>query len=132
MKNYWQKFPSLPRQYQGQVRYLHHSSNIQFPVPINPIVSIPASSEIISDPGLQSMQERLSAIRQPSSGPFIPPVSRAPQGFNFGQDGKTSVPPIFKMGSVKTTPPEKHVHFQTGIKADTNANFEPKDKTEWY
>ena len=104
----------------------------QFPVPINPTVSIPASSEIISDPGLQSMQERLSAIRQPGSGPFIPPASRAPQGFNFGQDGQTSVPPIFKMGSVKTSPPEKHVHFQTGIKVDTNANFEPKDKTEWY
>ena len=36
------------------------------------------------------------------------------------------------MGSVKTSPPEKHVHFQTGIEADTNTNFEPKDKTEWY
>ena len=104
----------------------------QFPVPINPTVSIPSSSGIISDNGLQSMQERLSAIRQPGSGPFIPPVSRAPQGFNFGQDGQTSVPPIFKMGSVKTSPQEKHVHFQTGIEADTNTISEPKDKTEWY
>ena len=39
---------------------------------------------------------------------------------------------MFKMGSVKTIPPEKHVHFQTGIEADTNTIFEPKDKTEWY
>ena len=37
-----------------------------------------------------------------------------------------------KMGFVKTSPPEKHVHFQTGIEADTNTIFEPKDKTEWY
>ena len=38
----------------------------QFPVPVNPTVPIPSSSGITSDPGLQSMQERLSAIRQPS------------------------------------------------------------------
>ena len=78
------------------------------------------------------MQERLSAIRQLGSGPFIPLVSGVPQGFNFGQDGQASVPPIFKMGSVKTSPPEKHVHFQMGIEADTNTNFEPKDETKWY
>ena len=58
------------------------------------------------------MQERLSAIRKPSSGPFIPPVSGVQQGFNFGQDGQANVPPIFKMGSVKPVQQEKHVHFQ--------------------
>ena len=48
--------------------------------PVNPTIPIPSSSGITSDPGLQSMQERLSAIRQPGSGPFIPPVSEVPAG----------------------------------------------------
>ena len=48
--------------------------------PVNPTVPIPSSSGITSDSGLQSMQERLSAIRQPGSGPFIPPVSEGSTG----------------------------------------------------
>ena len=54
-------------------------------------------------PSTSKMQERLSAILQPSSGPFILPVSRVQKGFNFGQDGQANIPPIFRMGSVKTS-----------------------------
>ena len=78
------------------------------------------------------MQGRLSAIRKPSSRPFIPPVSGVQQGFNFRQDRQANVPPVFKMGSAKPAQQEKHVHFQTETEADVNTTFEPKDKTGWY
>ena len=121
---------SLPAESEpSQIPFTSVSAS-QFPV--NPTVPIPSSSRINSDLGLQSMQERLSAICQPGSGPFIPLVSEVPQGFNFGQARQASVPPMFKMGYVKTIPPKKHVHFGTGIEADTNTIFEPKDKTEWF
>ena len=63
--------------------------------PINPIVQIPHSLGIVSDPELREMQERVSVLRKPYPGASIPPTSRVPMGFNFGQTGQTSVPPGF-------------------------------------
>ena len=79
---------------------------------VNPTVPVSHSSGIASDPKLQEMQERVSALHKPYLGISIPPVSGVPMGFNFGQDGQANVPPVFNMGSAKPVQRERHVHFQ--------------------
>ena len=78
------------------------------------------------------MQERLSAVRKPTSKASIPLVSGVQQKFNFGQDGQANVPPVSNMGSVKLVQQERHVHFQEGTKPDADTNPEPKSKPGWY
>ena len=61
--------------------------------PVNPTVQVPHSFGIASDPRLREMQEWVSALCKPYLGASIPPTSGFPTGFNFGQAGKTSIPP---------------------------------------
>ena len=61
------------------------------------------------------MQEQLLAIRKPNSGTSMPPVSGVQQGFNFGQDRQTNVPPGFNMGSVKLVQQERPSLFTMAI-----------------